>query len=127
MNHVDFHKFCFTVKQDLLPEELSEMTEKHFGHPISYFKAVNKFRNAYRYFFTLNSMINIYCDGVGHNYDTTHFEINGLGCDTLNIDFKELIRDCFQHNHKITNIHLYLDDTDNILPMERLFTEFKKD
>lgn len=127
MNNVDFHKFCFSVKQRLSPKQLSEATEKYFGYPIEAFKIVNKYRNAYRYHYTLHSMVNIYCNGAGDNSATTYFEINGLGCDTLAINFKELIGDCFQHNHKITNIHLYLDDTDNVLPMERLFSEFKKD
>jgi len=127
MNHVDFHKFCFTVKQRLSPKQLTVFTEKYFGYPIDSFTVIYKYRNAYKHHYSLQRMVNIYCDGAGDNSGTTYFEINGLGCNTLNIDFKELIRDCFQHNHKITNIHLYLDDTDNILPMERLFTEFKKD
>ncbi|MBV5340145.1 MAG: replication initiation factor domain-containing protein [Deltaproteobacteria bacterium] len=126
MQYVDFHQFCFTVKKNLSPKELSAITEKYFGYPIESFQIINTYRYAYRSHYSLGNLVNIYVNGAGDNNGTTYFEIHGCGCDTLNINYKSVIADCFENDYKIVCVHLYMDDTGNILPMDRLFSEFKK-
>lgn len=126
MEHVDFHQFNI-LTEELPPNQLSEFLFKMCGHPLESFTKVQRGSRFYRYRYTLGNMINVYQEPVGDNRGSNLIEIKGLGCDTLNIDFKQLIADCYDRQYKIVNVHLYIDDTANILPMQRICTEFKKD
>lgn len=125
MQYVDFHQFSFTVFEELTEEQISNMAETIFGFPFSSFERVDRYRNAYRYFYSLGNMVFIYCGPAGNNAGTTYIEIKGNGCDTLNINWTELIKWCLTNNCRIRNVHLYIDDTENILPIDRLCNEFK--
>lgn len=137
MAYIDFHQFNITLYKDTnyassedvheLEAYLNNFTSTLIGIPLENFRKICKYRKAYRYFYTLSNIVTIYCDPAADNKNTIYVEIHGLACDALNIDYKQLIEYCYTNGHRISNIHIYLDDTANLLPFDRLVTEFKPD
>lgn len=125
MNHAAIHQFNFLIPEALTPKQIDRLTMDMFGQSIKSFRPIERYRKAYRRHYSLQNMVNIYCDGAADNNGTTYIEINGLGCETLNIDFKRLALRCVESGYRINSLHLLLDDTSSILPMDRLCNEFK--